>query len=269
MSRKTKAGIDYFSHDVDILQDKKIKLIKAKHGLIGYAVYLRLLEEVYRESGYYIKIDEDFNILFSDDNNLDYDVYILILNDCVEKDLFNEKIYKKYGILTSTRVQLNYCAATDRRSKVEFIKEYLLIKPSEEYPEKVIVSIKGLNVNNEELNAHPSAQSKGKERTLKERKEINGGFFDRFWKSYPRKQSKAQAKKIFEKLAPDENMLIIILKAIEDQKNTDDWKKDNGKYIPHPSTWLNQERWEDETIITSVTKKTKELTQEELNDTSD
>lgn len=266
MSRKTKTGIDYFSHDVDILQDKKIKLIKAKHGLIGYAVYLRLLEEVYRESGYYIKIDEDFNILFSDDNNLDYDVYILILNDCVEKGLFNEKIYKKYGILTSTRVQLNYCSATDRRSKVEFIKEYLLIKPSEEYPEKVIVNIKELNANNEELKVHASTQSKVKESTQKERKEINGGFFDRFWKSYPKKQSKDKAKQYFKKLNPNEDMLNVILNALGVQKNTDEWTKDNGKYIPHPSTWLNQKRWEDEI---NTTAQSKELTQEEINDTSD
>ena len=71
MARKGKVGIDYFSHDVDMLQDKKIKIIKAKHGLVGYAVYLRLLEELYRENGYYLQIVEDFNILFSDENRLD------------------------------------------------------------------------------------------------------------------------------------------------------------------------------------------------------
>ena len=29
-------------------------------------------------------------------------------------------------------------------------------------------------------------------------------------------------------------------------KQTEQWKKDNGKYVPYPATWLNQERWTDE-----------------------
>ena len=24
------------------------------------------------------------------------------------------------------------------------------------------------------------------------------------------------------------------------------WQRDNGQYIPHPATWLNQGRWDDE-----------------------
>jgi hypothetical protein len=25
-----------------------------------------------------------------------------------------------------------------------------------------------------------------------------------------------------------------------------EWTKDGGQFIPHPATWLNQKRWEDE-----------------------
>jgi hypothetical protein len=162
MARQTKVGLDYFSHDVDMLQDKKIKILKAKHGLIGYAIYLRLLEELYREDGYYLKIDEDFNILFSDDNKIDYNVYILILNDCIEKDLFNSKMYKKHNILTSERIQNNYISGTDRRKGVSYIKEYLLLKPKELHSEKVNVIIESLNVNINSLNDNTGTQSKGK-----------------------------------------------------------------------------------------------------------
>ena len=34
--------------------------------------------------------------------------------------------------------------------------------------------------------------------------------------------------------------------AVEAQKQTEQWKRDGGQYIPHPATWLNQMRWEDE-----------------------
>ena len=37
-----------------------------------------------------------------------------------------------------------------------------------------------------------------------------------------------------------------MLSAIAKHKNTDQWKKDNGQFIPNPASWLNARRWEDE-----------------------
>lgn len=150
-------GIEYFSHDVDIMQDNKIRFIKAKHGLIGYAIYLRLLEDIYRDKGYYMFLDDDVNILFCDDNNLDYDTYILILNDLILKDLFNKKLYDKYKILTSKRIQQNYLMATERRINVEFLKEYILINAE---LEKQNVNIISLNVDIKDENGDILTQSK-------------------------------------------------------------------------------------------------------------
>ena len=70
--------------------------------------------------------------------------------------------------------------------------------------------------------------------------------FDEFWKAYPRKQSKTAALKAFEKLKPDSELLGVMLSAIKRQVESDQWKRDGGQYIPHPSTWLNGRRWEDE-----------------------
>ena len=36
------------------------------------------------------------------------------------------------------------------------------------------------------------------------------------------------------------------MRALETQKKSDQWQRDNGAFIPHASTWLNQQRWEDE-----------------------
>jgi hypothetical protein len=79
----------------------------------------------------------------------------------------------------------------------------------------------------------------------KKNKEINV-LFERFWSAYPRHVAKQEALKRFEKLNPSEELLETMLKAIEKQKGSEQWTKDNGQYIPHPSTWLNQSRWEDE-----------------------
>ena len=71
-------------------------------------------------------------------------------------------------------------------------------------------------------------------------------LFDQFWSVYPRKEAKAKAKTAFEKIKPDEELLLKMIDAVEKQKKTDQWTRDGGQYIPHPATWLNQRRWEDE-----------------------
>ena len=68
-------------------------------------------------------------------------------------------------------------------------------------------------------------------------------LFERFWTAYPRKVNKPGAKRAFEKINPDEQLLETMLKAIEQQKRSAQWQE--MQYIPHPATWLNQERWKD------------------------
>ena len=70
--------------------------------------------------------------------------------------------------------------------------------------------------------------------------------FERFWEIYPKKKSKNQAKKAWEKLKPSSELVSTILDAVENQKRSNDWIKDAGKYIPYPATWLNAGAWEDE-----------------------
>jgi len=70
--------------------------------------------------------------------------------------------------------------------------------------------------------------------------------FDDFWISYPKKIGKQKTLEIWIKIKPDQSLLKKMLEKIELFKQTDQWKKDRGQFIPHPATWLNQERWEDE-----------------------
>jgi hypothetical protein len=68
--------------------------------------------------------------------------------------------------------------------------------------------------------------------------------FDEFWKEYPRKVNKKESLTAWKKakLPPLETLLNVLNK----HKESEQWTKDNGKFIPHPSTWLNKERWNDE-----------------------
>ena len=73
--------------------------------------------------------------------------------------------------------------------------------------------------------------------------------FNTFWESYPRHIAKAKALLNFKRINPDDNLLGVMLGKIVIFKETEGWKESNGKYIPHPATWLNQKRWEDEINI--------------------
>jgi hypothetical protein len=74
---------------------------------------------------------------------------------------------------------------------------------------------------------------------------VNSGF-DSFWKCYPKKKAKADALKAWKRLKVSPVLLSVILKAIDAQKESKEWLKESGAFIPYPATWLNARRWEDE-----------------------
>ena len=72
------------------------------------------------------------------------------------------------------------------------------------------------------------------------------GAFDRFWAAYPRKREKGKAREAWKKLKPTQELTERILAAVEQHRQSADWIKEGGKYIPYPAKWLKAEQWEDE-----------------------
>lgn len=87
----------------------------------------------------------------------------------------------------------------------------------------------------------------------KTNKKENDLFFEQFWQAYPRKVSKQTAYKAFSRLNVTQEILDKMLQAIELQKKSDQWQDE--RYIPHPTTWLNGARWNDELPKATQTKK--------------
>ncbi|MCX7504540.1 hypothetical protein [Delftia tsuruhatensis] len=71
------------------------------------------------------------------------------------------------------------------------------------------------------------------------------GGFGEFWSAYPRKVGKDAARKAFAKRKPDADLLAKMLAAVAVQAKSTQWQRDGGQYVPHPSTWLNEGRWND------------------------
>lgn len=145
---RTDPGLDYFPLDVDMDSDDKVELIEAKHGIVGFAVIVRLLMKIYRNSYFYPWSEKEI-LLFS--RRLDVDINCLnaIIEDALEWEIFDRGMFEKWQILTSKGTQKRYLVATKRRRKVEVIAEYLLLTKTclKEYNNCFIVSINPDNVN--------------------------------------------------------------------------------------------------------------------------
>ena len=290
MARPTKTGLEYFPLDVDMDQDDKLFFIEAKHGLIGFAIVVRLLMLIYKE-GYYKQYTEDKEA-FMIAKRLSVDVNVLknVINDCINEGIFNKNLFEHYGILTSRGIQKRYLEACGRRKEVNMVKEYCLISPKN-YKNVVFEHITPVNVdiNPDKCNTMPAEtpQSKVKESKVKENiKHICASeaaqeskctpegdgveaekvtatsgeqraktpfaskktkeMFDAFWREYPKRRAKGNAEKAFAKIKPSEQLFEAIMNGLKRAKTSEDWQKDNGKYIPYPATWLNGKRWEDE-----------------------
>lgn len=69
--------------------------------------------------------------------------------------------------------------------------------------------------------------------------------FEAFWRLYPRKVSKASARKKFETKCRDQKTFELIIASVA--KHIEHaWNLSEMNFIPHASAWLNQERWNDE-----------------------
>lgn len=69
--------------------------------------------------------------------------------------------------------------------------------------------------------------------------------FEIFWSAYPRKTGKGAAWKAWCKLRPSRKLQDRILAAVGEARKSSDWQRDSGRYIPHPTTWLHGQRWDD------------------------
>jgi len=73
-------------------------------------------------------------------------------------------------------------------------------------------------------------------------------LFDLFWLNYPNKKGKAAALKAWKKIKKPTEVIEKIKKVLPEQIESESWTKNNGQFIPMPATYLNQGRWDDETI---------------------
>jgi hypothetical protein len=268
MARPLKEGLDYFPLDVDIESNDKITIVEANHGSDGFMVIIKLFAKIYKE-GYFYEWTERERKLFARRVNVNINSLTDIVNDCIEEDLFDKRLFNEYSILTSMRIQCTYLEAAKRRKQVVFAQKYFLIDDvsgivgsnkvkvllENEDGFRINVNNNGVNVNinavSEDIDDNISTQRKEKKRKEKESKEYILRNFDSFWSIYPRKKDKKKALEKF-KAAVDRhkgNYQVIIDGASNYAKHCEVKKKEE-QYIKLAATFLNADSFMDEFDLT-------------------
>lgn len=203
----------YFPHDYNPTSDPKMQALLAEFGGVGYGVYWRLVEMLHEEEQHRIPLKGYVFTAIAKQMLTSAEQIQAIINYCIsECFLFDSDS----DFLWSNRVNRNF-------------------KKRAELSEKRSVAGKLGAIAKQTL----ANTSKGKERKVKERKEINIPF-SVFWQAYNKKEGKVIAEQKWDKLSDIDRELImktlpVFLLKIRDKK-----------YQPNPSTYLNQKRWMDD-----------------------
>lgn len=98
------------------------------------------------------------------------------------------------------------------------------------------------SVMNHQRELSPPSPSKRKRGELTEAQQDR---FDRWYAVYPKKRSKLDAVKAWQKIDPDDALVDRMVAKVAEWADSHEWTKDNGQFVPNPATWLNRGQWED------------------------
>ena len=159
MPRQQKPGLSYFPLDVDFFTDNKIRILRARFGNNGIAVYIYLLCEIYKK-GYYMEWNDDFKFILAADLNLSDGFIEQVLTFLLERSLLDSTLFKSDTILTSPGIQKRYQLAVKERAKKTpvVIKGFWLLEADETEPF---------------IKVNPSLNSSEKKSDFSEKKEDN------------------------------------------------------------------------------------------------
>lgn len=219
MARPRKNNADWFSHDTSMRDSLKVKTIRTKFGLEWYAVFVMTLEVLADAENFQLE-DNDFQVeMLAGDFRLDPEKLKEFLT-----------YFKSIWILQSKNWKIFSEHLIERMTPLLSKRENMRQK----HQDKTTA-----------WSDEASPPEPPKEASKPPKKELmTDEDFESFWKIYPKKLERAKSIEKFKKI--ERSMLDTILEAVKLQKNTASWKKQDGQFVPYPTTWLNWQRWNDD-----------------------
>jgi hypothetical protein len=213
----------YFPHDYNARNDERIVKLRQDMDWYGVGLFWAIIERLHENGG---RLSRDYKLLAFTLHTQAEGLKQIIEDYSLFK--LEENTFTSGRVLNNLEIQ----EAKSKKARESANKRW-----------------------DDEREMRPHSDGNAKEKRVKESNEKKGeeskglNSFHIFWGAYPKKVGKPKAEKSWWKINPDQELMVTILEKIEVYKQTSQWKKDNGEFIPHPATWLNQERWNDEIKI--------------------
>ena len=240
-----KAGLFYFPLSCDFFTQKEILYIKARFGAKGLYIVQRIMCEIYSKNGYWTKLTADDCVLMQEEWGCQISASLIqeVIAESVKRGFFNKSVFDKFGVLTSEGIQRDYIRCKSKSDVIYIKEEYWLlnIENKKDVPASILKKI-AFNTNDSGKKSNDS----GKIEQSKSNESKSNEWFELVWSAYPKRIKKQEAFEEFCSLDMSENLLSIIVNAINKQKSQEGWKTEGGKYIPSLVNWLKNRRWEDE-----------------------
>lgn len=132
-------GFKYWSAETKRYNDPKIKRLKRHLGGIGIAIHDFILNEIYREKGYYIIWDDDQLLDVAEYFNEKENLITEVVNYCCAVGLFDKELLKSESILTSEAIQIRFVDWSYIMKREGGDKKKIILRIKEKYsklPEK-------------------------------------------------------------------------------------------------------------------------------------
>jgi len=203
-------------------------ILEQRYGNDGYSFWFKLLESLGTEEGHFIDLRSQLKWEYLQaKTRLSGEVCCSMLDllaklEAIDKELWTDKIVWSQNFVDGLAPVYG-----NRRVDIPSRPSYLH------------VDIPAIGIHTGE-----NPQSKGSK--VKEVKNTYPLDFLTFYSAYPKKKKRDDAFKAWKSLNGKRPPIETIIEAIETQKNSPDWVKDNGQFIPYPASWLRAGSWADE-----------------------
>lgn len=238
MEKKT----PYFSHDMNAHDDQKIQTLITLYRFQGYGWFWYLLEMMGIEENYKLE-ESDFFYRTLARRFLTTEKFVKkFIDDCIKIKLIQRSEGYLYSSSFLERMRL-------RDSKVLKCRESGSIggKVSSERSSILKANAQPIKLNEIKLNKKDIMST------------VQNSNFNSFWAVYPRKESKAKALVVWQKINPNEILFTEIMQGLERYLKC---RKVMEGFIQLATTWLNGKEWE--SVYEEATNSTRQKTKYEI-----
>jgi len=230
--------MDWFRHDSNANLDEKLQEVLLDYGLEGYGLYWYCIELIVG------KTNTD-NITFE----LKHDARIIARNTGSTPQKV-EEMMKRFvtlglfenvdGKITCLKVAKRLMSSATSNPQMRNLIQNIKLSH-----DGVMTASDKISSDKTRLDKIRLDKNKPSRAVALVNEYVDDGF-NQFYEAYPKKVGRDAALKAWEKVKPPIDDVIY---ALAWQKQSEQWHKNNGQFIPNPSTYLNQGRWKDEAPV--------------------